>query len=116
MKIKNIFKPKPPSKHYLYYQQVVRKYLENDKVLKLISPKNEEYYLLNEQDKIAICVSLNGVEISQIDGVSIKEKFELRLLEKLIKQIQVAIELDRKKVKERFFNSQIAALQKIIKL
>lgn len=111
----NLFKKPIPSKSFLYVRDIVRQFLENERVEKLISPESDEYFLLNKSEGVSVCISHGKVMIANHIYLY-KQDFELSLTEQLIKEIKTAIEKERQHLKEQLFINEISLLQKLYKL
>lgn len=111
----NLFKKPMPSKQFLYVRDIVRQFLENGRVEKLISPESDEYFLLDKQEGVSVCICHGKVTISNHIYLY-KQDFELPLTEQLIKEIRSAIEKERQELKKELFFNEIELLRKIIKL
>lgn len=110
-----LFKSHIPSKDFLYVRDIVRKYLKDPTVQKLISPQSEEYFLIDSKNGVNIEVGHGKITVSNHKFLY-KQIFPLRDTEQLIKEINVEIEKERQELKKTLFSNEIDLLRNIFKL
>jgi len=113
--IKKWFKKKDPSEDFIFVRDIVRKYLEDDSIQKIVSPLSQEYFLVDNKRSISVCVSSGRVEISNHKFLYI-QSFPLKNTESLIDEILVGIDKERQILKKQLFENQIDLLKKIYEL
>lgn len=103
------------TKDYLYVRDIVRQFLTNERVEKLISPESNEYFLLNKQAGVSVCISDGKVLIAN-HMYLYKQDYQLSLTDSLKKEVRAAIEKERQELKKELFINEISLLQRIYRL
>src|SRR5690606_28145800 len=112
--IMRLFKKKIPTKDELYIKDIVKLYLENDKVEIKTNPSLQEYYLINKEKQVSILLSHGIVEISNHTYLY-KRQIPPSFSDVLIKIVNVKIEEDSVKLKKELFHNEIDLLRTILK-
>ncbi|WP_282123200.1 hypothetical protein [Algibacter mikhailovii] len=92
--------------------EIINNYSEDSSIKKLISPISDEYYLLDEENQVSICISDNEVILSN-HVYLYKKSFNLSFTEDLKKQVKEHMEKEMQALKKTLFNNEINLLEKI---
>lgn len=114
-KIMFIFKKKPLSEDDKYVIDIVDNFSKNTEIKKMISPISDEYYLLDETNKISICISDEEVIISNHIFLY-KKMFNLSFTDELKKQVRENMEKEMQTLRKKLFKNETSLLSNILKL
>lgn len=112
--IMRLFKKQIPTKDELYIKDIVKSYLENNKVEIKTNPSLQEYYLINKEKEVSILLSHGIIEISNHTYLY-KRQIPSSFSDALIKMVNVKIEEDSVKLKKELFHNEIDLLRTILK-
>lgn len=110
-----LLKKKPLGEDDQYVIEIIDKFSRNGEIKKMISPLSDEYYLLDEKNKISVCISNEEVIISN-HVFLYKKQFNLSFTDRLKKQVREHIEEDMQKLKNELFKNETTLLSNILKL
>lgn len=110
-----IFKKKPLSEDDKYVIDIVDNFSKNTEIKKMISPISDEYYLLDETNKISICISDEEVIISNHIFLY-KKMFNLSFTDELKKQVRENMEKEMQTLRKKLFKNETSLLSNILKL
>ena len=106
------FGKKPTGEDSQCIVEIINNYSEDSSIKKLISPISDEYYLLDEENQVSICISDNEVILSN-HVYLYKKSFNLSFTEDLKKQVKQHMEKEMQALKKTLFNNEINLLEKI---
>lgn len=109
-----LFKKKLPTKDELYIKDIVKSYLENDKVEIKINPSLREYYLINREKQVSILLNHDIIEISNHKYLY-KRHISTSFSDTLITIVNKKIEENCVMLKKRLFHNEIDLLRTILK-
>lgn len=109
-----LFKKQLPTKDELYIKDIVKSYLENDKVDIKTNPSLGEYYLINKEKEVSILLSHGVIEISNHKYLY-KRQIPPSFSDAIIKMVNIKIEEDSVKLKKELFHNEIDLLRTILK-
>lgn len=98
-----------------YVIDIVDNFSKNKEIKKMTSPLSDEYYLLDEKNKISICISDEEVIISNHIFLY-KKMFNLSFTDKLKKQVRENMEEEMQQLKKQLFKNETSLLSNILKL
>ena len=91
---------------------IINNYSEDKSIKKLISPISDEYYLLDDENQVSICIGDNEVILSN-HVYLYKKSFNLSFTESLKTQVKGHMEREMQELKRTLFNNEINLLEKI---
>lgn len=91
---------------------IINNYAEDKAIKKLISPISDEYYLLDDENQVAICIGDHEIILSN-HVYLYKKAFNLSFTESLKRQIKLNMEREMQELKRTLFNNEIDLLDKI---
>lgn len=91
---------------------IINNYSEDKSIKKLISPISDEYYLLDDENQVSICISDNEIILSN-HVYLYKKSFNLSFTESLKTQVKGHMEREMQELKRTLFNNEINLLEKI---
>ena len=109
------FKKKPIKEDAKFIIDIVSNYSDDESIKKLISPISDEYFLIDDKNKISICISDGKVTLSNHTFLY-KKLFGLSFTDRLKKQIRKAMEQEMQLLKESLFKNETDLLSKILNL
>ncbi|MDO5978422.1 hypothetical protein [Flavivirga spongiicola] len=109
------FKKKAIKEDAKFIIDIVSNYSNDESIKKLISPISDEYFLIDDKNKISICISDGEVTLSN-HAFLYKKLFNLSLTDRLKKQIKEAMEQEMQFLKESLFKNETELLSKILNL
>ncbi|WP_298238612.1 hypothetical protein [uncultured Algibacter sp.] len=109
------FKKKPLKEDAQYIVDIVNNFSKNKEIKKLISPISDEYYLIDEKNKVAVSISDEEVILSNHIFLY-KKVFNLSFTDKLKKQIRENMEEEMQLLKKSLFKNETNLLSNILKL
>ena len=109
------FKKKPLSEDAQYIKDIVISNSENDNIKKMISPISDEYFLIDNENQISICISDGKIVFS--NHVFLYEKtFNLSFTDSLKKLVKENMEIEMQDLKKSLFKNETALLSKVLRL
>lgn len=109
-----LFKKKIPPKDELYLKDIVKTYLENDKVKIKHSPSTGEYFLIDEEKQVTLLIKIGVVEVSN-HKYFYKRTVSIKFSDELVKMINKKIKEDTEQLKKELFHNEIDFLRMILK-
>ena len=98
-----------------YVTNIVEKYSNKKDIKILISTISDEYFLIDSENEIHICISDEHVTLSN-HVFLYKKIFSLSFTDKLKKRIKENIEQEMQTLKQSIFNNENDLLSKVLKL
>lgn len=108
-------RPAPSKKQAIEERKVkdlVTKMLNAKHVEKLISPRSDEYFLLDKQNQLSLCIEHAGVKIAN-HSYLVRIQTTLKFAESLKDLISANLEEDRQSLKKELFKNQIDLIDNI---
>ncbi|MCX2679683.1 hypothetical protein OOZ15_07000 [Galbibacter sp. EGI 63066] len=109
------FKKVELTKDEKHIQDIVSKYAENDAVKKMISPISDEYYLIDNDKEISLCIEDGKVTLSNHKFLYEKH-FRLSFTENLKKQMRQSMENEMQELKKSLFKNETDLLSMILEV
>lgn len=109
------FKKKTIKEDAKFVIDIVSNYSSEKTIKKLISPISDEYFLIDDKNKISICISDGEVTLSNHTFLY-KKLFNLAFTDKLKKQIKENMEQEMQLLKQTLFKNETELLSKILDL
>lgn len=108
-------KKREPTEDEKYIKEIVQYFSENDNVKKLISPISEEYFLIDDENQIYICIGNGNFSLSNHKFLY-EKVFNLSFTEELKKQIRHNMETEMQALKKSLFKNETDLLDKVLKI
>ncbi|MBZ0326702.1 MAG: hypothetical protein K8F54_03795 [Altibacter sp.] len=109
------FKKKAVEKDVQYIIDIIANYTSKKDIKKFISPISDEYFLIDDENQIYLCIG-NG-EVTFSNHVFLyKKTFSLSFTEKLKKQIKNSIEEEMQLLKKSLFKNETQLLSKVLRI
>ncbi|MBC9797535.1 hypothetical protein [Sinomicrobium weinanense] len=109
------FKKRELTEDEKYIKEIVLYFSEKESVKKLISPISDEYFLMDDENQIYICLG-NG-RFSLSNHKFLYEKiFNLSFTEELKKQVRHSMEAEMQALKKSLFKNETNLLHKVLNL
>lgn len=109
------FKKKTIEKDAQYVFDIVEKYSNDKKIKKYISQISDEYFLVDDINKISVCIDDGIVTIANHDFLY-KKVFSVSFTDKLKKNLKKSMEAEIQFLKKTLFNNETDLLTKILEL
>lgn len=108
-------KKKPLTEDAQHIIDIVEEYSNKKDIKKLISPISDEYFLIDSENEISICIGDEHVTLSN-HVFLYKKDFNLDFTDKLKKTVKENIEEEMQLLKESLFNNETNLLSNVLKL
>ncbi|MGS2738825.1 hypothetical protein [Sinomicrobium sp. M5D2P17] len=109
------FKKRELTEDEKYIKEIVQYFSENDNVKKLISPISEEYFLIDDENQIYICIGNGNFSLSNHKFLY-EKVFNLSFTEELKKQIRHNMEIEMQALKKSLFKNETDLLDKVLNM
>src|SRR5690606_16932191 len=109
------FKKKQLPEDAKYVMDIIHKYAEKDTAKKLISPISDEYFIIDEENQIFICIEDDKVTISNHTFLY-KKFFNLSVTTEFKKAVRESIEREMQELKKSLFKNETELLQKVFEM
>lgn len=108
------FKKKQLPEDAKYVMDIIHKYAEKDTAKKLISPISDEYFIIDEENQIFICIEDDKVTISNHTFLY-KKFFNLSVTTEFKKAVRESIEREMQELKNRFLKTKLNYFKRFLK-
>lgn len=95
-----------------YVKDIIVQYSERESIKKLISPISDEYFIIDENNQIFICIADDKVTISNHTFLY-KKFFNLSFTEELKKIVRESMEKEMQVLKKSLFKNETELLSKV---
>ncbi|RNL83396.1 hypothetical protein ED312_15070 [Sinomicrobium pectinilyticum] len=109
------FKKRELTEDEKYIKEIIQYFSENDNVKKLISPISEEYFLIDDENQIYICIGNGNFSLSNHKFLY-EKVFNLSFTEELKKQVRHNMEIEMQALKKSLFKNETDLLDKVLKV
>lgn len=92
--------------------ELVNNMLQDDQIQKKISPKSEDYFLMDNSRQVYVCIEDGVVRISNHDYVFITQS-KLRFTDRLKETVRTVLELETQGLKKTLFRNKLDLIAKI---
>ncbi|MGS2764679.1 hypothetical protein [Sinomicrobium sp. M5D2P9] len=109
------FKKRELTEDEKYIKEIIQYFSENDSVKKLISPISEEYFLIDDENQIYICIGNGNFSLSNHKFLY-EKVFNLSFTEELKKQVRHNMETEMQALKKSLFKNETDLLDKVLNM
>lgn len=109
------FKKKPLKEDAQHMIDIIDNFSKNKTIKKIISPISDEYFLIDEKNKISICLKDEEVVLSN-HVFLYKKMFNLSFTDNLKRKIRENMENEAQELKKSLFTNETNLLSNILKL
>lgn len=109
------FKKRELTEDEKYIKDIIQYFSENDNVKKLISPISEEYFLIDDENQIYICIGNGNFSLSNHKFLY-EKVFNLSFTEELKKQVRHNMEIEMQTLKKSLFKNETDLLDKVLNI
>ena len=106
------FKKKVLPEDAQYVLDIVSKYSSSREIKKLISPISDEYFLIDDDNEVSLCISNENVMISNHKFLY-RKAFNIAFTDRLKKLVRENMELEMQVLKKSLFENETHLLSKI---
>lgn len=108
-------KKKPVTEDAQHIIDIVEEYSNKKDIKKLMSPISDEYFLIDSENEISICIGDEHVTLSNHIFLY-KKVFSLNFTDKLKKTVKENMEREMQILKQSLFNNETNLLSNVLKL
>ena len=109
------FKKKKLTEDAQYIQDIVTLYSETEGIQKLSSPISDEYFLIDNENEISICIGDGEVTFSN-HVFLYKKLFNMSFTDRLKKLVKQQLEQEMQQLKKSLFKNETDLLSKVYDL
>ncbi len=110
-----LFKKKALTEDAQYVKEIIEKYSRKNHIKKMVSPLSYEYFLIDEEHEVYICIGYNKVTLSNHKFLY-KKFFPLHFIEVLQKIVKENMEIEMQEMKKAFFRDETDLLSSVLKI
>ena len=88
--------------------------LSDPEVQELVSPKSDEYMLIDEVNQMNLCIEASSIKVAN-HAYSMDIQLRMKFCEEMKKLVKDKVEVDRQQKKKTMFKNQIDLLDKLTK-
>ncbi len=110
-----LFKKKELTEDAQYVKDIIVLYSEKESIKKLISPISNEFFIIDENNQIYICISDGKVTISNHIFLY-KKLFNFSFTEELKKIVRKSMEQEMQSLKKSLFKNETQLLSKVFEV
>jgi 23S rRNA U2552 (ribose-2'-O)-methylase RlmE/FtsJ len=109
------FKKKQLPEDVKYVRDIIHRYADKEAVKKLISPISDEYFIIDDENQIFICIEDDKVTISNHIFLY-KKYFNLSVTSEFKKLVRESIENQMQEFKKSLFKNETELLQRVFEM
>lgn len=110
-----LFKKQALTEDAQYVKEIIENYSKKDHVKKMVSPLSDEYFLIDEEHQVYICIGYDRVTLSNHKFLY-KKSFPLHFMEKLQKIVKENMEIEMQELKKSLFKNETDLLCTVLKI
>lgn len=110
-----LFNKKALTEDAQYVKEIIENYSNKNHIKKMVSPLSDEYFLIDEEHEVYICIGHHKVTLSNHKFLY-KKFFPLHFIESLQKIVKENMESEMQEMKKSFFRDETDLLSSVLKI
>lgn len=110
-----LFKKKALTEDAQYVKEIIENYSKKDHIKKMVSPLSDEYFLIDEEHEVYVCIGYDKVTLSNHKFLY-KKFFPFHFIEVLQKIVKENMESEMQELKKSLFKDETDLLCLLLKI